>query len=173
MPRLANDHLGNRYGMLTVVERRPIDRSRQARWLVRCDCGVEKVVNGGALPRLRSCGCYRATAAGRDAARNPHRRHGHAGNYSGAKPSRTYNSWIAMIKRCEYTAHPGYENYGGRGISICRRWRLSFEGFLEDMGERPQGMTLDRYPNRDGNYEPGNCRWASPAQQTRNRRGHG
>jgi hypothetical protein len=74
-----------------------------------------------------------------------------------------------MIGRCRYPGTHRYENYGGRGITVCDRWQR-FEAFLEDMGERPEGATLDRYPNKDGHYEPGNCRWATASEQGRNRR---
>jgi len=73
-----------------------------------------------------------------------------------------------MGQRCTNPNHMAYQDYGGRGIVICRRWR-SFENFLADMGERPEGMTLDRIDN-DGNYEPGNCRWATPKVQRANQR---
>ena len=72
-----------------------------------------------------------------------------------------------MIQRCHYPKANRWENYGGRGISVCQRWRDSFENFLADMGERPEGTTIDRYPNNDGNYEPGNCRWATKNEQLR------
>ena len=94
-----------------------------------------------------------------------HARHGHA---IGGKPSPTYRSWTAMIARCTYPSQPQYESYGGRGISVCERWR-SFDNFLADMGERPAGTTLDRIDN-DGTYEPGNCRWATPTEQQTNKR---
>ncbi len=95
------------------------------------------------------------------------RTHGHT---SGGKPSPTYKSWMAMMARCTNPASTNYALYGARGISVCQRW-LTFENFLADVGERPAGMTIDRI-NADGNYEPGNVRWATAQMQTRNRRGN-
>jgi hypothetical protein len=84
------------------------------------------------------------------------------------KHSPTFESWRGMMKRCSSPTTKGFENYGGRGIRVCRRWQ-KFKNFLDDMGERPDHHTLDRIDN-DGNYEPGNVRWATASQQNSNRR---
>lgn len=92
------------------------------------------------------------------------RTHGHTLK---GKPSPTMLSWRAMRDRCTKPNHTKWPRYGARGIKVCDRWMV-FENFLADMGERPEGRTLDRYPDNDGNYEPGNCRWATPTQQANN-----
>lgn len=92
-------------------------------------------------------------------------RHGHAKN---ANPSRTYNSWISMIRRCTKPNRPEWKYYGGRGITVCETW-MKFDNFLLDMGDRPPGTTLERRNNELG-YDPSNCRWASMAEQSFNKR---
>jgi hypothetical protein len=92
------------------------------------------------------------------------RQHGHC---VARKVTRTYKSWNAMRERCSNSSASNYADYGGRGIVVCDRWS-TFENFLADMGERPEGMTLDR-KDTSGNYEPSNCRWATPTEQQRNR----
>lgn len=86
----------------------------------------------------------------------------------GMADSPLYMSWADMVARCTRTTHPRYADYGGRGITVCERWR-DFANFYADMGDRPPGLTLDRIDN-DGNYEPGNCRWADLSTQMKNRR---
>ena len=83
--------------------------------------------------------------------------------------TKTYKRWIAMKQRCYNPNHNAYNNYGGRGIKICERWLNSFSNFFADMGERPNGMTLDRI-NNDGDYTPRNCRYATPKEQIKNQR---
>lgn len=92
--------------------------------------------------------------------------HGHS-TRDGTSPE--YNSWSSMRERCTNSKLPGFADYGGRGITVCDRWRHDFAAFLADMGPRPAGTTIDRI-NNDGNYEPGNCRWATQLQQARNSR---
>lgn len=84
--------------------------------------------------------------------------------------SRAYRSWMKMRRRCNDPKDGRWKDYGGRGISVCKEWNEDFVIFLADMGYPPKGTTLDRYPNKDGNYEPGNCRWATPKQQQNNMR---
>ncbi|SDH10548.1 hypothetical protein SAMN05216466_107116 [Paraburkholderia phenazinium] len=161
------DMAGQRFGRLLVLSRAatPSHVSNQGRayWLCACDCGEESVVSGKSLrtDKTRSCGCLIA-----DAAKVHARVHGHARPGS---HTRTYHTWQAMRRRCLQEKDSHFAEYGGRGITICERWN-SFERFLEDMGERPAGLSLDRYPDVNGNYEPGNCRWATIKEQNENKR---
>ena len=131
--------------------------------LVRCFCGKEFIA---LLMHLRSghtksCGCLGPQVT---AARNF--KHGHAKR---GLVTRTHREWTSVIWRCTNPNCEMWPHYGGRGITVCDRWRNSFETFLADMGECPPKLQIDRFPNRDGNYEPGNCRWATTREQRENR----
>lgn len=166
--------LGETFGRLTVVEPHGdiarADGRSCTTWLCQCECGVALVVKTESLRsgNTKSCGCLRADAASVNGRRN--RRHGHRLGPGNAVPtSPEYRSWSSMVTRCENPRFKDFRHYGGRGISICARWRESFQTFLADMGPRPRGRSLDRI-DVDGNYEPGNCRWATAKQQRQNQR---
>ena len=163
MPRFK-DITGQRFGRLTATRFHSVQHD--AMWECVCDCGSEKIVNGVDLRNghTRSCGCLR-----QELLCSKPVTHGHTKRSRGRLRSPTYRAWDAMIHRCTRPSATQYSYYGGRGIRVCERW-LKFENFLADMGERPEGTTLDRYPDNDGNYQPGNCRWATPTMQARNRR---
>lgn len=160
---------GDRFGSLTALraERRTrCNGQRRWVWLCRCDCGSEVSVPVGNLQtdNTKSCGCQKPARIAK--ARTTH---GQSRRRRTAAPTPTYNSWASMIARCVDPNATKYALYGGRGIKVCDRWR-KFENFLADMGPRPPGTSIDRFPNPDGNYEPTNCRWATPREQRLNQR---
>lgn len=149
------DMAGQRIGYLTVLRRSGnVAGTRSAVvWLCRCDCGKEWTVKGQYIRegRTNGCGCQK----------NGRLTHGKAG-------SRVYTAWHGMRGRCARENSEDFRSYGARGIRVCARWQ-KFENFLEDMGEPPEGRSLDRIDN-DGWYSKSNCRWATPEQQANNKR---
>jgi hypothetical protein len=155
------DLTGARFGRWSVLAHlgRPSKEDRDHRWLCRCDCGTERAVNGGDLRAGKSqcCGC---TKGQHWKANPPALKHGFA-------RTPTYYVWCGMRERCRNPNNKSYKRYGGRGIRVCERWE-DYTNFLADMGERPAGLTLER-KNNNGNYEPGNCVWATYSEQSNNR----
>lgn len=153
------DLTGKRFGRLTVVGRSQNDLAYGSKWMCKCDCGNTIVVLSNNLRRgnTQSCGCLRQELR---------LKHGKWG-------SKVYKAWDNMRERCVSSA-PRYEKYyGSRGITVCDEWMRSFDAFYEYVSKLPhfgeKGRTLDRI-NNDGNYEPGNVRWATNSEQMKNRR---
>jgi hypothetical protein len=163
MPVKAIDLSNQTFGRLTVIDRAN-NRGQYVCWNCLCECGAKVVVSSADLRRgdTRSCGCLAKETWQRISLA---KKHGHSGD------SRTpeYRSWESAKQRCFNPNTTGYKNYGGRGITMCATWANDFSSFLESMGPRPEGTSLDRI-NVDGNYEPGNCRWADRSMQRNNRR---
>lgn len=153
-----------RYGRLTVIALSR-DASNRSIATCSCECGAMTTKRLTALVNgyTKSCGCLKRETASANGKANVV--HGHS---SPSSRSPEYRSWESARARCRNQANPDFDNYGGRGIAFSEAWD-DFEVFLRDMGPRPRGHTLDRI-DVNGNYEPGNCRWATDAVQGRNKR---
>lgn len=160
------DLTGQRFGRLVIGELAEI-RGRWAWWHSTCDCGTKKIVKSATLRngKVRSCGCLaREMTATRN--RLLAKQSGEA-----IRHTPEYVTWQSMKNRCSNANGKKYKYYGGAGVVVCSRWLESYFNFLADMGRRPSSeYSLDRFPDPNGNYEPGNCRWATILEQRHNRR---
>lgn len=150
--------VGQKFNMWTVLGPAEPTSSGIRQFLCQCECGIIKPVVGSNVTRGRSacCGCTKAEVSRRNFTTH------------GQSEAPEYGIWKGMRERCRNVNHAAYDRYGGAGVRVCDRWN-NFGVFLSDMGPRPSlRHSVDRYPNARGNYEPGNCRWATPSEQSRN-----
>lgn len=160
----ARDLKGMVFGRFYVLGFHGKNKHGAIQWLCLCYCGNERILTGSALRsrNTKSCGCYHSAYKGRLS----------SADYQKYGKSGAYRSWASMLNRCSKRSpveSRNYKNYVAHGIDVCGRWRLSFVNFLEDMGNRPDGMTVERKNTRVG-YFPDNCKWATTAEQNLNRR---
>ncbi len=165
--RADQDLTNVQFGRWTII-RLDSGAGWRSQWLCRCQCGKEKVVAWRSLRSgdSQSCGCLQKEKASEQGKIIGPKNKKHGMYYS---PE--WIVWQGIRARCFNPNSPNFKNYGGIGITVCERWRHSFEAFFEDMGTRPSPRhTIDRFPNGKGDYEPGNCRWATDKEQQRNKK---
>lgn len=155
--------MGQRFGRLTVVEQNLAAKNGSYTWICKCDCGnITKPIRGDCLRNghRKSCGCIKKEVCGKFTTH-------------GKSESQPYTTWTMMKQRCFNPHACGFQNYGGRGITVCDEWKDNFQAFYDYVSKLPHfgevGYSLDRI-NNDGNYEPGNVRWATRYEQQNNRR---
>jgi hypothetical protein len=155
---VIKDRVGQKFGRLLVQSFAGKNKWNYPLWNCLCDCNNQIIVSSGSLTSggTQSCGCLR-----KERASKANKTHGYCG-------TPLYQKWADMIRRCNNKKCKSFPKYGAAGITVCERW-LKFENFLEDMGECPAGLTLDRIDNFKG-YEPENCRWATRKTQSINRK---
>lgn len=154
----AENLIGRVYGERTVVARAENTKQGSARFILKCACGTESVVRADELRAGRSLKCRPCHLT----------KHGQA---TRERKTSEYKIWRWMNERCRNPNNRAFKNYGGRGIKVCDEWRMSFQSFFDFLGSRPTPKhSIDRYPDNDGNYEPGNVRWATASQQRNNQR---
>jgi hypothetical protein len=154
------NEVGNKYGRLFVASDAGCDKFGNKQWHCICDCGNEKVIIGTNLRKglTKSCGCLHKEIA---------REEGKKTATHGRALTPAYRTWVAMVRRCTKPADQAFWRYGGKGVTVCDRWLNNFENFYADMGDRAEGMTLDRI-NPFRGYSPDNCRWADSKTQANN-----